>query len=484
MIYRSGGGTMTGNKWLLLLLFIGSQARASLLPSASGGGSMELGLVRGHSWSVEGDGGPKLELTREVLRHDVNRYKMIISAKHRRESAPMTRRKAWEEDYLNGNAWMEAPMTAGRDYGIGEYVVQVKVGTPPKKFWLIADTGSDLTWMRCLYDHQKPRRGHRPGVLLPAKSSTFATIPCSSHTCKVDLMNLFSLSRCPTPSSPCAYDFRYTDGSFAKGIFAYETISVDLTSSGPKKLERMLIGCSEIIKGQTLQPVDGVLGLANSEYSFTARAAREFGGKFSYCLVDHLSHKNLSNHLTFGSRPQSRSPLLGDMQYTKLVLGRPLNPLYGVDILGISVGGTILGIPVQVWAPNSGGGTVIDSGTSLTLLAAPAYRLIFGALEASLSRYKKVDEKLSPLKYCFDSTGFNESLIPRLGIHFKDGAVFEPQVKSYVIDAAPGIKCLGLLSVSWPGVSVIGNILQQNHLWEFNLAKGKLGFAPSSCIYI
>ncbi|KAK4803841.1 hypothetical protein SAY86_003658 [Trapa natans] len=470
---------MTGKNWLLLLLiFIGCQARASLISSADGG-SMELELVRVHGRPGEGGRGAELDLTREVISEDIRRYRMITS-KRRGENAALARRKAREEDYKNGDTSMETPMIAARDYGIGQYVVELKVGTPPKKFRLIADTGSDLTWMRCMYDLRRPQH-RRPGMFLPANSSTFATIPCSSDICKVDLVELFSLAQCPAPSSPCAYDFRYTDGSSAKGIFAYETVSADLLSGGHKKLKGVLVGCSKFIN-QMLEPVDGVLGLANSEYSFTATAAREFGGKFSYCMVDHLSHKNLSNYLTFGSRAQPRSPLLADMRYTTLVHSRPLIPLYGVDILGMSVGGTILGIPVQVWASNSGGGTVVDSGTSLTMLADPAYQLVFGALEASLSKYKRVDKDLGPLEYCFDSTGFKESLIPQLAIHFRDGAVFEPPVKSYVIDAAPGIKCLGLLSVRWPGHSVIGNILQQNHLWEFNIAEGKLGFAPSSCV--
>lgn len=198
---------------LLLLPFLcvvhssNVQARASL----PAGGSMGFDPVRGHG---PNGGGAELEHTRELLRRDIRRYQMI-SARHR-ERTVMTRRKAREEevprpgstDCLNGSTSMETPMIAGRDYGIGQYVVQVKVGTPPKKFRLIADTGSELTWMRCMYDRQRPRR-RRPGVFLPANSSTFTTIPCPSRTCKVDLMNLFSLARCPTPSSPCAYDFRY-----------------------------------------------------------------------------------------------------------------------------------------------------------------------------------------------------------------------------------------------------------------------------------
>ncbi|KAK9285843.1 hypothetical protein L1049_025044 [Liquidambar formosana] len=85
------------------------------------------------------------------------------------------------------------------------------------------------------------------------------------------------------------------------------------------------------------------------------------------------------------------------------------------------------------------------------------------------------------MEFCFSATGFEESLAPKLAFHFADGAQFAPPVKSYIIDVADGVKCLGFASADWPGTSVIGNIMQQNHVWEFDLGRNKLGFAPSTC---
>jgi hypothetical protein len=33
----------------------------------------------------------------------------------------------------------------------------------------------------------------------------------------------------------------------------------------------------------------------------------------------------------------------------------------------------------------------------------------------------------------------------------------------------------------WPGVSVIGNIMQQEHLWEFDLKNMQVRFKQSNC---
>ena len=80
---------------------------------------------------------------------------------------------------------------------------------------------------------------------------------------------------------------------------------------------------------------------------------------------------------------------------------------------------------------------------------------------------------------------FYAAALPRLAVHFaKNGgsaSALEPSVKSYMIDVADGVKCIGILSASWPGVSTIGNILQQNYLWEFDISNKLVSFEPSTC---
>lgn len=272
-------------------------------------------------------------------------------------------------------------------------------------------------------------------------------------------------------------------GSAAIGFFANETISVGLTNGEKGKLHNVLIGCTKSVEDVGgVRGADGILGLGYGDYTFTTNAAAEFGTKFSYCLVDHLSHENVSNYLIFGDNNGSENTSSSSKQYTKLVLGGKLRSFYGLNVLGISIGGILLKIPSFVWDENRGGGTILDSGSSLTYLALPAYEPVMDALEKSISKYERfpVDQG-GPFEYCFNSTGFDEALVPRLAIHFEDGARFEPPVKSYIIDVADQEKCIGFVPVIWPANSIIGNIMQQNHLWEFDLVGRTLGFAPSSC---
>ncbi|XP_022727601.1 aspartyl protease family protein 2-like [Durio zibethinus] len=375
---------------------------------------------------------------------------------------------------------VELPMRSAADIGTGQYFVSFRVGSPPKKFIMIADTGSSLTWMKCKYKCKNCSRERTildERIFQANKSRTFKPIPCSSDVCKIDLFRSFSLAHCPTPMAPCGYDYRYADGTRVVGIFGNDTVKVRLSGGEKIKVTDVMVGCSETIRGN-FHDIDGVMGLGFDRYSFAVKAAKQFGHKFSYCLVDHLSPSNLVNFLVFGE--VSISPL-PNMQHTELILGI-INPYYAVNVSGISVDGKMLDIPSDVWDVRGDGGVIMDSGASLTFLVKPVFDKVIAAFQAPLSKFEKLELNLGP-DYCFSDAGFKESMIPKLAIHFADGAKLAPPVKSYVIDADDGVKCLGFASTGWPGTTVIGNILQQNHLWEFDLKNSKLGFAPSSCTF-
>ncbi|XVF20988.1 hypothetical protein REPUB_Repub12eG0051900 [Reevesia pubescens] len=441
------------------------------------GGNIKFKLIHRHSPELGEDTGTTLGLPtspRERIKqlvHSDNARLHAISQK----LAP--RRKNFEVKILP-SINMELPMRSAADIGTGQYFVSFRVGSPPKKFIMIVDTGSNLTWMKCKYKCNNCSVSDRAilheRIFHPNESLTFKPIPCSSDICKFDLAASFSLAHCPIPTAPCAYDYSYHDGTRVQGIFGNDTIKVRL--SGGKKIELtdVMIGCSEQITGN-FHDIDGVMGLGFDIHSFAVKAATKFRDKFSYCLVDHLSPSNQVNFLTFGG---TSSPV-SNMQYTKLILG-VLNPFYAVNVSGISVNDIMLDIPSYLWDVKGDGGVIMDSGSSLTYLVKPVFDQVLAAFQAPLSKLKKLELNWGP-DYCFSGEGFNESTMPKLAIHFADGAMLAPPMKSYVIDAADGVKCLGFASTGWPGTSVIGNIMQQNHLWEFDLLNSKLGFSPSSC---
>ncbi|KAI5440877.1 hypothetical protein KIW84_010367 [Lathyrus oleraceus] len=389
--------------------------------------TLSLELVHRHDSRFGGDDVDQVEAIKGFIQRDLFRREQMDHRKginqghHRRKDMEVKKE-------------FQMSMHSGRDYAVGEYFVEVEVGTPGQSFWLVADTGKDLS-------------------------------------------GVFSLSYCPNNSDPCLFDISYADGSSATGYFGVETISVNLTNGGKGKLENVTIGCTlSVLNGITFtENTGGILGLGFTKGSFVDRASLKYNTKFSYCLVDHLSHRNVSSYLTFGN---PKVKLLDEMKTTELFL---YQPFYGVNVTGISVGREMLKIPPTVWDFQAEGGMIIDSGTTLAALVLEAYDPVVEALTNSLKHVKRVDKSLGDLDFCFESEGFDPSSMPSLVFHFGGGVKFAPPVKSYVIDFGPNVKCLGFVPINGTGVSVIGNIMQQSHLWQIDVYQNTVSFAPSRC---
>ncbi|KAJ1253732.1 hypothetical protein BS78_K203100 [Paspalum vaginatum] len=364
------------------------------------------------------------------------------------------------------------PMSSGAYTGTGQYFVNLLVGTPAQEFTLVADTGSDLTWVKC----QGAGGASSPGrVFRPANSKSWAPVPCSSDTCKLDVP--FSLANCSSSASPCSYDYRYKEGATgARGVVGTDSATIALPGGKVSKLQDVVLGCSSTHDGQSFRSADGVLSLGNSKISFAASGARRFGGSFSYCLVDHLARRDAAGYLHFGPLPVSQRPTA----QTPMLLSAQM-PFYGVKVDAIHVAGKALDIPAEVWDATKNGGAILDSGTTLTVLATPAYKAVVAALSTHLAGVPTVD--FPPFEHCYNWTarGPGAPDIPKLVVQFAGSARLEPPAKSYVIDVKPGVKCIGVQEGEWPGVSVIGNILQQEHLWEFDLKNMLVRFKESIC---
>ncbi|XP_031494168.1 aspartic proteinase NANA, chloroplast-like [Nymphaea colorata] len=391
----------------------------------------------------------------EIARRDQLRQKHIA------RTLLSPRRRASEVSF-------EAPISSGAYAGVGQYFVKLNVGSPAKEHLLVADTGSDATWIKC-------QTGCAP-------SSSFVPYRCSSDSCK---SLPFSLTTCPSPASPCLYDYQYADGSFTKGTYGNETVTFTSPDGTVSTIRDVLVGRSSEFEGTSFNKADGVLALGFSAMSFAIAAAQIYGAKFSYCLVDHLSMKD-SNYLVVGDNPRVSNR--SNLQFTPLVFDPRIQPFYGLQVDGISLDGKILPIYPSVWKfvfsnYSITGGAIIDSGMTLTSLVRPAYDVVLANFQSYFQDFPTFTQP--PFDLCFNESQLSEEQRkkagPQLGWHFAGGAKFMPHMDSYVSPVAPDQKCLTIVRAAWPGISVIGNIHQQKYLWEFNLENANLGFAPSLC---
>ncbi|CAL1377431.1 unnamed protein product [Linum trigynum] len=354
-----------------------------------------------------------------------------------------------------------APVVSGN----GEFLMELAVGTPPVSYSAIVDTGSDLIWTQCdpctnCYKQPTP-------IFDPSKSSTFAKLPCSSTLCS-------ALPQSSCGSDGCDYLYTYGDYSSTQGVMATETF----TFGGNKvKVPKVGFGCGEDNEGDGFTQGGGLVGLGRGPLSLVSQLKQP---KFSYCLTSIDDAAGATSTLSMGSLA---GPAGNSSATTGLIQNSAQSSFYYISLEGISVGGTGLSIPASTFALQSdgSGGMIIDSGTTITYLERSAFDEVKKAFKAAIDL--PVDNSGSTgLDLCFDlpsGGGSGDIKVPTLVFHFK-GADLELPAENYMIaDSSVGLVCLAMGSSS--GMSIFGNIQQQNFMVLYDLAKESLSFTPTQC---
>ncbi|XP_020264617.1 aspartic proteinase nepenthesin-1-like [Asparagus officinalis] len=195
------------------------------------------------------------------------------------------------------------------------------------------------------------------------------------------------------------------------------------------------------------------------------------------------SDLTVSSKLIFGEDDSLSSH--PNLNYTSFAAGKEnssVDTFYYVRVKEIRIGGEALSIPEETWTLNGDGtgGTIIDSGTTLSYFIDPAYDLIRQTFIGKV-KYPMVADfpVLSP---CYNVTGVDNVEMPGFGIVFGDGARWDFPVENYFIRLEPeGIMCLAILGTPRSSLSIIGNYQQQNFHVVYDTEKSRLGFAPMRC---
>ncbi|XAR73123.1 Nepenthesin [Bertholletia excelsa] len=354
---------------------------------------------------------------------------------------------------------LKAPVYPGN----GEFLMKLSIGTPAQSYSAIMDTGSDLIWTQCkpcqqCYDQPTP-------IFDPSKSSSFSKLSCSSDLCKA-----LPMSNCGTDG--CEYLYSYGDYSSSQGVMGTETFTFDKAS-----VPNIGFGCGEDNEGSGFSQGAGLVGLGRGPLSLVSQLKEPM---FSYCLTSIDDSK--TSTLLMGSLASANATgNSGDVQTTPLLRNPSQPSFYYLDLQGITVGDTRLPIEKSTFALNAdgSGGLIIDSGTTITYLKESAFDQV---KKEFISQVKlPVDKSGSTgLDLCFTLPSDAKSVeVPKLVFHFK-GADLELPGENYMIaDSSMGLMCLAMGSSS--GMSIIGNVQQQNLMVVHDLAKETVSFIPTQC---
>ncbi|KAF8115825.1 hypothetical protein N665_0025s0272 [Sinapis alba] len=391
----------------------------------------------------------------DILRLDQARVKSIHSKLSKKLTA---------KDRVSQIQSTDLEARDGSTLGSGNYIVTVGIGTPKHNLSLVFDTGSDLTWTQCqpcsgngtCYPQEEP-------IFNPSSSSSYSNVSCSSPVC--DSLIPGHYRRCS--ASNCIYGVVYGDSSFTLGFLAKEkfTLNSDV-------FDGVNFGCGKNNRG-LFYGAAGLLGLSRGEFSFPSQTATKYNNTFSYCLP---SSPDYTGHLTFGSGGLSNS-----VKYTPISTATESGAasFYGLDIVGITVAGKELEIPLTVF---STAGALIDSGTVITRLPPKAYAALRTAFKENMSNYTSTLGQ-SILDTCYNFTGFESVEIPKVSFSFKGGTDVEVDSKGilYVFDVSQ--VCLAFAgNGNDDDVAIFGNVQQKTLQVVYDGAGGRVGFAPDGCM--
>ncbi|KAL2927913.1 hypothetical protein RDABS01_019368 [Bienertia sinuspersici] len=139
----------------------------------------------------------------------------------------------------------------------GDYLIKIRIGSPPVDLHAVADTGSDLVWIQCQpCDFCYPQTAQ---LFDPTKSNTYNTIPCNSTYCSMNNSNNF---QCDNETNECEYFYAYGNGStVSAGVMSMDTVSFLSNVSSP-----CVFGCGLVQDGEFDDDSSGIVGLEVAPY--------------------------------------------------------------------------------------------------------------------------------------------------------------------------------------------------------------------------
>ncbi|CAN0916052.1 Protein ASPARTIC PROTEASE IN GUARD CELL 1 [Linum grandiflorum] len=389
-------------------------------------------------------------LSREsVISSNYLDYKSLILSRLRRDSDRV--QSLSSKLPLSPN--LSTPITSGSKQRSQEYFSRVRVGTPPRSFYMVLDTGSDVNWIQCdPCTHCYPQKDH---IFNPSSSSSYSPLTCASALC-----SSLDPHSCRSPNH-CLYEVNYGDDSNSTGDFVTETLSF---GSPYRSFPKIALGCGHDNQGYFVGAA-GLLGLGGGALSLTSQLKAT---SFSYCLVNRDSPA--SSSLDFNSA------FPADSVTAKLIKSSKIDTFYYVGLSGISVGGELLSsIPAE-----TNGGFIVDSGTTITRVQPQAYNLMrdkFMTLALDLRTASPVDM----FDTCYNLSGMSTVRVPTVAFHFAGGKTWDLPPANYLIPVdGHGTFCFAFAPATSP-LSIIGNVQQQGTRVSFDLVNKRVGFSTNKC---
>ncbi|XP_030951192.1 aspartyl protease family protein At5g10770-like [Quercus lobata] len=433
---------------------------SSLLPSTTCSASTK-GPNREASLTVKHKYGPCFQSNKDQLQV-LNHTEILLQDQSRVNSIHSMFSKNSDGNKLEESQATTLPANSGLTIGTGNYIVTVGLGTPKTDQTLAFDTGSDLTWAQCepcakqCYNQKDP-------IFDPSKSTSYTNISCPTPLCSQLTSATGSPQQCSDPK--CSYRVRYGDGSFTIGYFSKERLTI--TSD---VVDNFIFGCGQDNEG-LFEDIAGLLGLGRGQVSLVQQAAQKYSQFFSYCLPSTTSS---TGYLTLGKGNEVSSSL----KFTPMLTLSQGPSFYGLNLIGISVGGQRLSIPTSVFSTV---GTIIDSGTVITRLPPTAYDALRTKFRDMMRNYQMTSAS-SPFDTCYDLSKSQSVSVPSISFFFDGDVSVDLDKVGILVMLSQTEACLAFAGNSNPSnIAIFGNEQQKGLEVVYDVVGGRIGFRPGGC---
>ncbi|KAK9912904.1 hypothetical protein M0R45_036737 [Rubus argutus] len=366
-------------------------------------------------------------------------------------------------------------------YLVGLYFTSVNLGTPAIEFYVQIDTGSDVLWVGCNSCSGCPQSSGLKIQLHsfdPMTSTTASVVSCSDKRCTVGFNA--QDSSCDAQNNQCAYAFQYGDGSGASGYYVSDVLHFD-TAGGNQSVTSnssasIVFGCSTSASGvlqKTDRAVDGIFGFGQQEMSVISQLSSQgIAPKvFSHCLKGDDTGGGI---LVLGEIVEP------NIVYSPLVQNQPH---YNLNLESISVSGQTLPIDQSVFATSSNTGTIVDSGTTLSYLAADAYDPFVNAITNAVSQ--SATPVSSQGEQCYMVTSSITGIFPQVSLNFAGNASMILRPEDYLLqqNSASGAQlwCIGIQKSDGQDITILGDLILKDKIFVYDLANQQIGWAQYDC---
>ncbi|KAM2745329.1 hypothetical protein PS2_021078 [Malus domestica] len=357
---------------------------------------------------------------------------------------------------------------------IGVYLTKVKIGSPPREFYVLIDTGSEVFWVSCSSCNVCPLftgLGTPISLYDYDNSSTAGLLPCSDGRCK----------HCSDDSNQCEYNIPYTGGAETTGYFVSDEFSFDMipvhSQVAHGSSTRIIFGCATTVSGllaRTEVSLNGVLGLSQGPLSVISQLSSRgiTPSVFSHCLK---GDGNGGGILVLGEI------LEPSIVYTPLV---PKKFYYAINLESIAVNGQILPIDPATFRTSDERATLVDTGTTLAFFVEEAYEPLVHAITSASNFVSLIISGESQCYLIYTSLGKS---FPSVTLNFAAGASMTLKPQDYLLYSGSHVGaamwCLGFKKAHGAsrGLTVLGDLILRDKIVVYDLARQQLGWANYNC---